>query len=70
MHILAPHILVPTVLVLMGLLLLWIALTGKTVYYPKSNPPIPIPRTLGRLLSGFMGLAALFIAIWGLLHQR
>ena len=64
------QILVPASLVLFGLLCLWIAVTGKTVYYPKSSPPIPMPPRLGRFVFGFMGAFALFLAIWGLVHQR
>ena len=64
------NVLVPAVFILVGLLCLWIAVTGKTVYYPKSNPPIPMPSRLGRFVSGFIGAFALFLAIWGLVHQR
>lgn len=69
------NIVVPTALILAGLLCLWIAVRGKTVYYGRLGainryhlPRIPIPRKQGRLLFGFMGAFALFIAIWGLMH--
>jgi hypothetical protein len=66
----------PTIFIVAGIWCLWIAASGKTVYYgtlgvmkrPRSKRPMPPLQ--GRLTFGFMGAVFLFVAIWSLLHPK
>ena len=61
-------ILAPVFLIVVGVVCLWIAYNGKTVYYGKSR--VPMPKRLGRAVNGLLGVCALFLAVWILLNQR
>ena len=56
-----------------GVVLLWVAVTGKTVYYGRlgvrnKDGRLPMPPREGRLTATALGLFFLFIAIWSALH--
>ena len=66
------RVVIPTFLILIGAGALWVAYTGKTVYYggPGAHSDDPMPPRLGRFVSAFVGVVALFLAVWILFHQK
>jgi hypothetical protein len=66
------RIVVPAACIVVGVVWLWIAYKGKTTYYggPGARSDVPVPPRLGRAVHGLLGVFALFLAVWILLHQR
>ena len=68
---LAPKCLVgPLFFLVFGAVLLWMAYTGKTVYYPKSRPRRPIPPLRAKVQLTLMGGLSVFLGVWSFLFGR
>lgn len=70
----AMRVLFPLAFLAAGIVLLWMAATGKTFYYPRlgvrDGNHRSMPPREGRFAAITLALFFLFIAVWAAFHQR